>query len=170
MIPAAHGHPLVFDVARVFDAEAVAVLPRSRLSDAPWIPAPLRPDLGSLDGTRYFLQWLFAGCEGALETRAIRKKGRTDGKKVECRFWRLGQLQELGRYCDVTRTHRDLYFATATRQDASSGDLTDRVHLPALFVDVDFKAIDEAEARERLARYPHPPSAIVASGGGLHCY
>jgi hypothetical protein len=39
-----------------------------------------------------------------------------------------------------------------------------------LFVDVDFKAIDEAEARERLARYPHPPSAIVASGGGLHCY
>lgn len=170
MIPRVRGHPAVAEVARVFDGQDVAVVPRTLLTDARWLPTPPRPDRASLDGTRYFLQWLFRGTEGALETRAIRTKGRTDGKKVECRFWRLGHLQELGRYCDVTRTHRDLYFGVATRQDATSGELTNCVHLPALFVDIDFKAIDEAEARERLARYPRPPSATIASGGGLHVY
>jgi pyruvate-formate lyase-activating enzyme len=43
-------------------------------------------------------------------------------------------------------------------------------HLPALFVDVDFKVVPEDEARARLARARHPASAIIASGGGLHVY
>jgi hypothetical protein len=96
VIPRVRGHPAVAEVARVFDGQDVAVVPRTLLTDARWLPTPPRPDRASLDGTRYFLQWLFRGTEGALETRAIRTKGRTDGKKVECRFWRLGHLQNWG--------------------------------------------------------------------------
>jgi hypothetical protein len=58
----------------------------------------------------------------------------------------------------------------ATRRDASSGELKNCQHLGALFVDIDFKRTPEPAARERVARMPLPPSAIVQSGGGLHVY
>ena len=42
--------------------------------------------------------------------------------------------------------------------------------LGALFADIDFKDISEAEARLRLTTCPSSPSIIVQLDGGLHCY
>jgi hypothetical protein len=42
--------------------------------------------------------------------------------------------------------------------------------LPALFVDIDFKHHPEALARRDIAKCNLPPSIIVSSGHGLHCY
>jgi hypothetical protein len=63
-----------------------------------------------------------------------------------------------------------VYVAVATRKDATSGKLENCRDLAALFVDLDFKVTAEPEARDRLARFPLHPSAIVQSGGGLHTY
>ena len=50
------------------------------------------------------------------------------------------------------------------------GSLANCQHLGTVFVDIDFKDTPEATARERLATCPCPPSIIVHSGDGLHCY
>ena len=155
-------HVFVAEVHRVFNGEDVGVTPRTLLSDVRWLPVPPRPDLGSLAGARYFLRWLFAGCNGLIETRCLPSK--------ECRFWGLDQMRDLGRYLDTARTSEDVYFGVATRRDETSGKLSNCLHLPALFADVDFKRTPEDEARDRLAQCPQPPSAIVRSGGGLHLY
>jgi len=65
---------------------------------------------------------------------------------------------------------RDLYFGVAARRDDRGGDLASCLSLGALFVDIDFKSIPEAEARARLARFPLQGSIGVGSGGGLHMY
>jgi hypothetical protein len=64
----------------------------------------------------------------------------------------------------------DLYFGVASRSaDATDGSLTNCRFLAALFVDVDFKVI-APEAAEAALKAFIPPSAVVASGGGTHCY
>lgn len=65
------------------------------------------------------------------------------------------------------RRDEDLYVGVASRKDSSSGAATNLHELPALFVDIDFKDLDETEARARLAAFP-PPTALIQSGGGLH--
>lgn len=65
---------------------------------------------------------------------------------------------------------KDLFFGVATRHDATSGRLDNCSYLAALFVDVDFKALPEPEARKRLRAFRLPSSALVKSGGGLHAY
>ena len=64
----------------------------------------------------------------------------------------------------------NLYVGVAKRRDATAGTKDNLAGLYALFADVDFAATPEADARQRLAGCPLPPSAIVASGGGLHVY
>lgn len=66
--------------------------------------------------------------------------------------------------------HRDLYVGVATRVDAKRRDLEACGHLWALFVDIDYKDSSEDAARAKLAAFPLPPSIVIASGGGLHCY
>lgn len=65
---------------------------------------------------------------------------------------------------------RDIYMGVAPRVDAKSRDADGCISLHALFVDLDYKDSSEAETRERLAKFPLPPSAVVASGGGLQVY
>jgi len=69
-----------------------------------------------------------------------------------------------------SNTSENCYFGVATRKDASNGTLKNCLELPAFFVDIDFKHSSEQEAREALARFPLPPSAVIHSGGGLHVY
>jgi len=64
----------------------------------------------------------------------------------------------------------NLYVGVAKRRDGTSGKKDNLAGLYALFTDVDFATTPEADARRRLAECPLPPSVIVASGGGLHCY
>lgn len=68
------------------------------------------------------------------------------------------------------RAREDLYVGVASRRNAMGGSLGNCHELRALFVDIDFKAIPEAEARGRLDRFLLKPSFVIASGGGLHCY
>jgi hypothetical protein len=63
-----------------------------------------------------------------------------------------------------------LYFGVALRGDDDDGTLANCTMLTALFVDIDFSTTPEPEARERLTHCPLSPSALVASGGGLHAY
>jgi RepB DNA-primase from phage plasmid len=114
-----------------------------------------RPTLTRTD----FLTALHDGCEGVLELRALPSGART--------FIRLGDEQGVTRFADA-HAMEDVYFAVATRKDASSGTLQNCRHLSALFADVDFKLLPEPEARSRLARFPLPPSTVVRSGNGLH--
>ncbi len=108
-----------------------------------------------------FLTALHQGCEGLCELRALPSQART--------FVRLGDEGAAAQFA-TTRASENVYVAIATRKDKSSGALINCQHLGALFVDIDFKATPEAEARPRLARFALPPSAIVHSGGGIHVY
>lgn len=50
------------------------------------------------------------------------------------------------------------------------GDASDISHIAALWADVDFKHISEEEAWDRLLAMTYPPTLIVHSGHGFHCY
>lgn len=65
---------------------------------------------------------------------------------------------------------RDIYIGVAPRVDAKSRDAEGCAALHALFVDLDFKDSNEDVCRGRLEKFQLPPSAIVASGGGLQVY
>jgi len=108
-----------------------------------------------------FLTALYDGCEGLCELRAL--------PSTERIFVAPGDWVDVEAF--VARAAADnLYMAIATRADASSGARENCRHLGALYADLDFKATPESEARDRLARLPLRPSAVVQSGGGLHVY
>jgi hypothetical protein len=109
-----------------------------------------------------FFSALFAQCAGVIELRAFPSKARC--------FAGLGDGTRGGQFIAQRSAEEDVYLGVATRRDASGGALAHCRHLGALFVDVDFKTTPEAEIRARLAHDPLPPSAIIHSGGGLHCY
>jgi len=108
-----------------------------------------------------FVTALHQGCEGLCELRALPSQART--------FVSLGDEATMARFANA-RAADNIYIAIATRKDTSSGALINCQHLGALFVDLDFKALPEIDARPRLARFALPPSAIVQSGGGMHVY
>ena len=108
-----------------------------------------------------FFSALFAQCTGVIELRALPSAARC--------FAVLGDGGRGGAFI-VDHGAEDLYMGVATRRDASGGALANCQHLGALFADVDFKTTPEPEIRGHLANSLLPPSAIVHSGGGLHCY
>ncbi len=109
---------------------------------------------------------LFTGCDGVVELRAFAGKGRPPVGRLFCA---PADDAAIGAFAARHRDH-DVYFGVAVRRDATGGTLQHCTCLGALFVDVDFKVTEEAEARARLARCRPAPSAIVHSGGGLHAY
>jgi putative DNA primase/helicase len=109
-----------------------------------------------------FFSALFAQCAGVIELRAFPSKARC--------FAGLGDGTRGGHFIAQRSAEEDVYLGVATRRDASGGALAHCRHLGALFADADFKTTPEAEIRARLAHALLPPSAIVHSGGGLHCY
>jgi hypothetical protein len=67
---------------------------------------------------------------------------------------------------------RNLYFGVAARRTRRNGRLENCAALAALFSEIDFKDYggDVDAARQKLATFSLLPSAVIASGGGLHCY
>jgi len=61
------------------------------------------------------------------------------------------------------------YFGVATRE-GGGGTKEHCRELPALFADVDFKMLEEADAWKSLKAFPLKPSLVIKSGGGLHVY
>jgi len=114
-----------------------------------------------------FFHALVAGGNGLLEFRPL----------AQTTFNQTGRL-----YFDLSRPTIKLekfltkhrpdhnYFGMALRCDATSGALDNCSTLSVVFADIDFKHTPEAEARRLLAECPLPPSIIVHSGNGLHCY
>ncbi|MDA2911568.1 AAA family ATPase [Nitrospiraceae bacterium AH_259_D15_M11_P09] len=108
-----------------------------------------------------FLRALFDGCDGVIELRSLPSKARS--------FLSPGDDHLLTKFIG-DHLSENLFLGIATRKDASSGALANCQDLGALFTDIDFKSLSEEEARKRLADFALPPSIIVHSGGGLHCY
>lgn len=104
-----------------------------------------------------FLTEFFRGTKEGLELRALPSKARI--------FTRDPQ-----KIIDFVRRHdgESVYFGCATRK--GGGDKGHCNEISAYWADIDFKTIPEEEAWKLIRQFPIPPSVIVASGGGLHCY
>jgi hypothetical protein len=107
------------------------------------------------------LATITAGCDGYVELRAL-------PSKKQC----FSAPNDLATKRTFSRRHQgaNLYWGVATRRSDANGTEANCQHLGCLFADLDFKDINEAEARERLRAMPLPASIVVNSGGGLHCY
>jgi hypothetical protein len=108
-----------------------------------------------------FLAALFNGCQGVIECRALPSKARA--------FFQQDDEAGMSTFLAANRS-QNLYLGISTRRDDSSGRLENCRHLGSHFVDVDYRVTPEPEARQRLAQFPLPPSAVINSGGGLHVY
>jgi len=102
---------------------------------------------------------------GFIELRALA----LPGVVVDRRFFPASDPTPAKQFLAAHKA-KNIFFGVAARRDGSGGDLGNCLSLRALFGDLDFKDLPEAEARARLARFPLPPSIVVASGGGLHVY
>lgn len=85
------------------------------------------------------------------------------GSGVHQTFVPVADLPEIGRLCQ-RHAMLDAYFGVALR-DGAGGDIRHCVQSAVLHVDID-GSVDT----ERLRACVFPPSVIVSSGGGLHCY
>ena len=111
--------------------------------------------------TRDVLAALFSGCEGLVEFRALPSKARI--------FARADETDAIAAWL---RQHRqqNTYWGVSTRRDRRTGSLANCRQLGALFVDIDAGARPVDDVRAELARVLVPPSIVLGSGGGLHCY
>ena len=107
---------------------------------------------------RDFLAALFEGVDGYVNVRTL--------PPVEQGFFPTGDVDALAAFVKPRRD-RNVYVGAAARRTDHDGSLAGCGALPALFADLDFKDIPEAEARSTLAALPLPPSILVQSGGGL---
>jgi hypothetical protein len=122
---------------------------------------------------RDILSALFGGVEGLVNLRAIRPDG-----PIEQTFCPIGDATAVEAFIKPRRDRYNCYIGAAARLTTNDGTLGNCGGLPALFVDLDFAGeqhaattiLTEAEARQRLAHVPLPPSLVVHSGGGLQVW
>jgi hypothetical protein len=95
------------------------------------------------------------------ELRALPSRART--------FVPVGDVDGVAAFC-IDHLDENVYVGVATRRTTENGTAANCAELWTGFVDLDFKSVDETTAREHLARFPLPPSIVVASGYGLHLY
>ena len=113
------------------------------------------------------LRVLYGDERGVVDLRAISK----DKQFPAQAFCAPADTHSITVFCAQHRD-RELYFGVALRKDATSGELKNCATLPTLFADLDYKSFPDGEAgaRAALARCPRAPTAIIASGNGLHAY
>jgi hypothetical protein len=70
------------------------------------------------------------------------------------------------------RPGRGLFLCVSTIKPGEKRNKENVAEIPGLWVDIDFKDVDDDEATilRRVKALPKPPSIIVSSGNGLHCY
>ncbi len=112
--------------------------------------------------TRVFLRRLVP--RGYFDLRAISNGG------TVTRSVRHDDVDGVLAFAAEHRAQRNVYFGVAARDVENGRTLEDCLGLWAFFADVDFKDTPEAAARAKLASFALAPSAVVASGGGLHAY
>ena len=114
--------------------------------------------------TRTFLEMLFPELDKAT---LIELRGFKPGTRGEppLRDW-YQSIDEVLAVCEERRDELDIYFGVAARR-RRGGKKTDLCSTMALWAD-----LDTAESTRNLGLFPHPPSAIIASGtqGHLQAY
>jgi len=123
--------------------------------------------------SRQFLEALFFGHfkdhEGYIELRLISKESGACLSK----FYRLDDIndQSLEEIRQLNTTHH-VYFGVNPRPFSKGKKQADIKDVVCLWVDVDGKDIDggKEEALKRAGAFPFPPTIIIDSGHGYHCY
>jgi hypothetical protein len=116
-------------------------------------------------GLREYLAALFEGAPGLVEIRPLPSTARAFFAPTDY----TGMRAFLERHArDVPSD--ELFVGVAARRDDTSGTAENCATLRALFADLDFKMLPEAQARDRLARFRFAPSLVIFSGHGLHAY
>lgn len=113
------------------------------------------------DRLAIFLRTLHPTDEGFCELRALPSKTRI--------FVPVNDVDAVATFL-ARHTAENCYVGVASRRAPTNGTLANCLDLHVLFVDLDFKQVEAVAARERLARFPLPPSLMVQSGAGLHVY
>lgn len=108
-----------------------------------------------------FLRLLHGDVPGVLEFRALPSTSRC--------FLTPDNLHGLTAFLRQ-HLHEDCYVGIAVRRDATSGAVDNCAALTMLFIDLDFKHMDERMARHRLTDFPFAPAVVIRSGHGLHVY
>ncbi len=127
-----------------------------------------------MDHAAEFLNALFSHLPpGSIETRVI---GDRRGGEVYARTWHAGAdelLAELPRLRSIAENrHAGVFYGVLPRGERGNGTAAAVAPGVAIWADLDFKHFPggEEEARRIIAGLPLPPTAIVASGHGLHVY
>lgn len=114
----------------------------------------------------HFLRSWFSGCEGLVELRY-----KTDDRMVQ-EFFSLDCLDNMARRAVALSSNgSEVYFGVSTRLERR-GRKDSVAVVPGPFCDLDFSPFEAGgiDALERLDRFKPQPTAVVHSGGGLHCY
>jgi len=119
-----------------------------------------------VEAASHFLCHWFAGCEGLAELRY------KIGDRMIQEFFALAYLDNMARHAVALSSEgAEVYFGVAPRLERK-GRKESVAQVPGLFCDLDFAPFEAGgiDALERLDRFRPQPTAVVHSGGGLHCY
>jgi replicative DNA helicase len=109
-----------------------------------------------------FVQTLYPSqSEGLLELRGVPSRARVFVEPHDF----PGIRQFISRH-----QHENVFYGVATRRTAGDGSLSNCLDVWTLWVDIDFKTIQEEAARNLLGALHIPSNITVRSGHGLHVY
>lgn len=109
---------------------------------------------------------LWGLCHGWVELRAIDTRGAVQ------RSWKIFPDDTVGLRHAVEELNgqANVYFGVCLRSEAGAGTKDKIALIPCVWCDIDFKDIPRNDARDLVQSFPLVPSAIVRTGGGVHCY
>lgn len=124
----------------------------------------------NLSETKQFIEALFSryfnGKDGYVELRFV-------GQDASSRFYSKGEIVESD-WADIIELNRDhhVYFGVNPRPLSKNKKQNDIEDIVCLWADVDGKDFEggKQEALRRVEGFSIPPSIIVDSGHGFHCY
>jgi hypothetical protein len=146
-------------------------------------PAPFGASMTPLD----WFQLLYPGADAGWITLSYKRDASTrqdPGDPFATEWLHVANLEIAGQRAEALAAHANVYHGLGLRRerlaDGQRGTSQDVGTLPGLWVEVDCatgthgsgKAYfpDKAKAQAFLEGLPHRPTALVDSGGGLHCY
>ena len=126
-----------------------------------------------LEAASHFLNSWFSRCDGLAELRYNTGRKGLDERPIFASGWfALDELDLMAARAVALSTEGcEVYFGVATRRERR-GRKDSVAVLPGPFCDLDFSAFagGETGALEQLELFNPRPTAVIHSGGGLHCY
>ena len=122
--------------------------------------------LYGVEAASHFLHNWFKGCGGLAELRyKVNDRMAQEWFSLDC-------LENMARRAVALSSEGcEVYFGVATRLERK-GRKASVAMVPGFYCDLDFAPFEGGgiEALERLDRFKPQPTAVIHSGGGLHCY